>query len=321
MDRKQSNLEKAKEMNDILYLGKEFVVIDLETTTLSPEKGGMIIEVAGVKIKDNKIVDTFNQLINPERKIYSRVTELTGITNEMLQGKPVYGEVLPKFYRFIGNAIVVAHNAPFDWDRYLLYFFPKVGIFPTNKVIDTLLLSKLYFPNKSRYSLDEMCKELGVKLENHHRALNDSLATAEMLLIFKEKYATKLYNPSFVLEGEQMDLFNLAFQMEEEEKEEVAEKAPLQLEMGETSKEKKEVPEKKEYKVKRVKYWEKRVNKNKCYKRLYVTLSNGTVFFDIPTKTWYNKDVQESIDFEAVHESVLRYLNLQSVEELCNYRN
>jgi DNA polymerase III subunit epsilon len=318
MDKKQSkNLDKAKEMNDILYLGKEFVVIDLETTTLSPEKGGMIIEVAGVKIKDNQIVDTFNQLINPERKIYSRVTELTGITNEMLEGKPVYGEVLPQFYRFIGNAIVVAHNAPFDWDRYLLHFFPKVGIFPTNKVIDTLLLSKLYFPNKSRYSLDEMCKELGIKLENHHRALNDSLATAEMLILFKKKYATQLYNPSFVLEGEQMDLFNLAFEMEEESVTEV----PLQLEIEDASKEKNEPQAKKEYRIKRVKYWEKQVNKNRCYRRLYVTLSNGTVYFDVSTKTWYNKDIKESIDFEALNESVLRYLNLQNVEELCNYRN
>lgn len=316
-EKKLSTLEKAKEMNDILFLGEEFVVLDLETTALSPEKGGMIIEIAGVKVKDNIIIDTFSQLINPERKIYGKTTQITGITNEMVAGKPVYGQVLPQFYRFLGNAIVVAHNAQFDWDRFLLHFFPKVGIYPTNKVIDTLPLAKLYFPDQPKHSLDAICALLDISLDNHHRALDDSIATAHILMAFKKHHATQLYKQDYALEGEQVDLFNYAFEMEETKVEEVN----LTLQIEETPEPQETVQQLKEYQIKRVKYWEKNVGANKCFRRLYVTVSGGTTYFDIHTRTWYNKDMKETIDFEGLKESVLKYLNLQTVDDLCDYRN
>jgi DNA polymerase-3 subunit epsilon len=318
MDKKKlSVLERAKEMNDLLLLGEEFVVADIETTALSPEKGGMIIELAGVKVRNGEVVETFSQLINPERKIYPKTTELTGITNEMVQGKPVYGQVLPEFFRFLGNAIFVAHNSSFDWDRFLLYFFQKVGVFPTNKVIDTLALAKLYFPDKQRHSLGEMCLELGISLENHHRALDDSMATTDMLLAFKNHHATELYNPNFTLEGEQVDLFNLAFDIENE-----IEEVNLDLQVEKAPQPKEDVLTAiSEYSVKRVKYWERAVTNDKYFRRLYVTLSVGTAYFDIHTKIWYNKDVKETVDFEGLKQSVLKYLNLNTVEDLCDYRN
>jgi DNA polymerase III subunit epsilon len=322
-EKKLSTLDKAKEMNDILFLGNEFVVADIETTALSPEKGGMIIEVAGVKIKDNEIVETFSTLINPERKIYPKTTELTGITNEMVQGQPVYGQALPDFFRFLGNAIFVAHNSGFDWDRYLMHFFPKVGIYPTNKVIDTLALAKLYLPDNENHKLDTLCNQFGISLDNHHRALDDSKATAEMLLAFKKYHCTQLFNPSYTLEAEQVDLFNLAFEMGDNEVEEVY--LDLEVEEAPETQTQSKVEEKtnttKQYNVKRVKYWEKAVTKNKYYRRLYVTIPSGTAYFDIHTQTWYNKDVKETVDFEGLTESVLRYLKLNTVDDLCNYRN
>ena len=312
--KKLSVIERAKEMNDMLMLGEEFVVADIETTALSPEKGGMIIELAGVKIRGGEIVETFSELIDPERKIYPKTTELTGITNEMVKGKRVYGQVLPDFFRFLGNAIFVAHNSQFDWDRFLLHFFNKVGIFPTNKVIDTLALSKLYFPDNPSHKLNDMCAELGVSLENHHRALDDSMATAHMLLAFKQYHAKQLYDPTYSLAGEQVDLFNLAFDMEGDSEE-------IQLDLSAEEPKEEEVVVNKTYSVRRVKYWEKSVGKNKMYRRLYVTIASGTAYFDIHTKTWYNKDVKETVDFDGLKESVLKYLNLNTVEDLCDYRN
>ena len=298
----------------MLYLGDEFVVTDIETTALSPEKGGMIIEIGAVKVKGTEIVDTFSSLINPERKIYSKTIEITGITNEMLQGQPVYGQVLPEFYRFLGNAIFVAHNSEFDWDRYLMYFLPKVGIFPTNKVIDTLALSRLYFPNNEKHTLDVMCEMFHIPLKNHHRALDDAMATARLLIEYKRNFATKLINPSFTFESEQLDLFNLALNEAN-----VTTKTPINVETVDTQESKENT--KKNYKIKRVKYWEKQVNRNKCFRRIYVLLPEGNAYFDIHTKTWYNKDIKESVDFEVLSESVLRYLNLNTVDELCNFRN
>lgn len=311
--KKPSVIERAKEMNDMLMLGEEFVVADIETTALSPEKGGMIIELAGVKIRDGVIVETFSELIDPERKIYPKTTELTGITNEMVKGKPVYGHVLPEFYRFLGNAIFVAHNSNFDWDRFLVHFFNKVGIFPTNKVIDTLALSKLYFPDNSSHKLNDVCAQLGISLENHHRALDDSMATAHMLLNFKQHHAKALYDPNYSLAGEQVDLFNLAFDMTDE-----AEDVRLEM-MKEEPKE--ELVVKKTYSVRRVKYWEKSVGKDKMFRRLYVTIPSGTAYFDIHTKTWYNKDVKDTVDFDGLKDSVLKYLDLNTVDDLCDYRN
>lgn len=311
--KKLSVIERAKEMNDMLMLGEEFVVADIETTALSPEKGGMIIELAGVKIRDGVIVETFSELIDPERKIYPKTTELTGITNEMVKGKPVYGQVLPEFFRFLGNAIFVAHNSNFDWDRFLVPFFNKVGIFPTNKVIDTLALSKLYFPDNPSHKLNDMCAELGINLENHHRALDDSMATAHMLLAFKQYHAKQLYDPSYSLGGEQVDLFNLAFDMEDES-------GDVRLDMMKEEP-KEEMLVKKTYSVRRVKYWEKSVGKDKMYRRLYVTVSSGTAYFDIHAKTWYNKDMKDAVDFDGLKDSVLKYLNLNTLEDLCDYRN
>lgn len=319
--KKLSTIDRAKEMNDILFSGTEFVVADIETTALSPEKGGMIIEIAGVKIKDNQIIDTFSQLINPERKIYPKTTELTGITNEMVKGQPVYGLVLPEFYRFLGDAIFVAHNAPFDWDRYLLHFFSKVGIFPTNKVIDTLALSKLYFPDLEKHTLDAMCREFDITLINHHRALDDTKATAELLIEFKKNFATQLYNSTYTLEAEQLDLFNMSVQMGNQQDVYMdleVEKAPVVGEEAVNTPANKEV---KEYKIKRVKYWEKEAGRNQYYRRLYVMLSIGSAYFDIHTKAWYNKDIKENVDFEILKESVLKYLNLNTVDDLCSYRN
>lgn len=287
---------KALIMNDLLLKSDRFVVIDIEVTSLSPNKGGRIIEVAGVKIEGGRITETFSQLVNPEQKIYQKTIQLTGITNEMLEGKPVYGQVLPQFYRFIGDAVVVSHNAMFDWDRFLIYFFKKVGIIARNPVIDTMVLSKLYYPYRKKFGLAEMCAETGIQMDRHHRALDDAMSAAMLLLYFKENLAPQFAQAEETI-PEQLELF--------------AVETPSPTSVS--------IP--KVLKIKRVSYWEKQITKKKKMERIYVTTSIGTVYFDVPTRTWYNKDVNDAIDFDALQQAVLTYLKLDSIEELCQFRN
>jgi DNA polymerase-3 subunit epsilon len=299
--------EKAIQMNELLLRSTRFVVGDIETTTFSPEKGGRIIEVAGVKIENGKIIDRFSQLIDPQLKIPPKITEITNITNEMVKGMPVFGQVLPDFYQFIGDAVFVAHNAMFDWDRFLTFYFKKVGIIAKNPVICTKVLAKMYFPYWEKHDLKAICLGAGVNLENHHRALDDSDVLAQVLLQWKQLEAPRYDTGSVYvppqLEVVEQDLFS--------------EPAPNLVLVEETKPE--EVPL--TFKIKRVSYWEKDVTKQKKMQRIYMLLSLGNVYFDIPSKTWYNKDVQVSLDFDEVQRRVLGYLKLSSLDELCNYRS
>jgi len=277
----------AEDMNDLLMIGTSFVVTDIETSALSPEKGGMIIELGAVKIEEGKIVDRFQQLIYPERKVYQKTTQLTGITNDMLEGKPTYPSVLRDFYTFLGDSVFVAHNASFDWDRFLLYFFQTVGLFPKNQVIDTLALSRLYLPHRENHRLDDVCASLGIDIANYHRASDDAEATAQMLLIFKEQFAKTKYNAHYQRDAKQVDLFDLLPDN------------PLQKENKQTA----------GIKVKRVQYWEKNINASHTLKRLYVDLNKGAVYYDINRHTWFNKNSDETLDFKAVQEAVKAHLN------------
>lgn len=284
----------AEEMNDILMIGTSFVVTDIETTALSPEKGGMIIEIGAVKIENGEIVDRFQQLIHPERKVYQKTTQLTGITNEMLEGQPTYPSVLRDFYEFLGDSVFVAHNVGFDWDRFLCHFFKTIGLFPNNQVIDTLALSRLYLPHRENHRLDEVCASLDISIENYHRASDDAEATAKMLLIFKERFAKTMYNTHYQLDAKQVDLFDLL------------------LDEVDVKEEKKETG----LKVKRVQYWEKTINTSRTLKRLYVELNKGTVYYDVNRHTWFNKDSDDTLDFREVQEAVRGYLHCDIEEYL-----
>ena len=283
---KKSTKEKALDMEKLLVSATEFVALDIETTTLSPLKGGRIIEIGAVKVRNGEIVDRFQQLVHPEQKVYAKTIELTGITNEMLEGQPVFGQVLPQFYKFIGNAVVVAHNANFDWDRFLLHFFKRVGIQPTNQVIDTLALAKLYCEKRRTYGLGELCREFNIDLENHHRAFADAEATAKLALYFKEHFT-------------QGSLFDVQEQVEE---------PALVLQME-------------PFRIMSARYWERQVSARSKIQRIYVNLTCGTVYFDINSQSWYNKNVESYVDFELVQEKVLEYLKLNNLTDLSFYRN
>jgi DNA polymerase-3 subunit alpha (Gram-positive type) len=154
----------------------EYVVFDFETTGTQPDVNE-IIEIGAVKVKGGEIVDKFHALIKPEENIPEITTEITGITQEMLNDKPPIQDILPKFLDFIDGAVLVAHNAIFDY-RFLRSWVSKLyGRVFEQTYIDTLSMAKSLLTIK-RFSLDKVVKALGLSDFNHHRADEDAHVTA-----------------------------------------------------------------------------------------------------------------------------------------------
>ncbi|KHC90409.1 DNA polymerase III PolC [Thermotoga sp. Mc24] len=170
--------------DDSSFENATFVVLDFETTGLDPQVDE-IIEIGAVKIQGGQIVDEYHTLIKPSREISRRSSEITGITQEMLENKRSIEEVLPEFLGFLENSIIVAHNANFDY-RFLRLWIKKVmGLNWERPYIDTLALAKSLLKLRS-YSLDSVVEKLGLGPFRHHRALDDARVTAQVFLRFVE---------------------------------------------------------------------------------------------------------------------------------------
>jgi DNA polymerase-3 subunit alpha (Gram-positive type) len=157
-----------------------FIVFDLETTGLSADVD-RIIEIGAVKIKNGEIVDRFNTFVNPEIPISFKTENLTGINDSMVISAPKIQQALVDFLEFCEDAVLVAHNAGFD-TSFIEKKAKEQGIEVNPTYIDTVLLAQFAIPNLNNYKLDTLCKHLGVSLENHHRAVDDAKATADIFL-------------------------------------------------------------------------------------------------------------------------------------------
>ena len=175
---------------DKLIQDETFIVFDLETFGLNSHEHP-IIEIGAIKVQGTRIVDSFSQLINPGMSIPEKIQEITSITNSMVADMPKIEEVLPKFMEFVGDATMVAHNARFDMSFIRRECKRIMGIDYDPSVIDTLQMARDVMPDLKGYGLGSLTKKLGVALENHHRAVDDSQATAGMFIIFLEKYLEK----------------------------------------------------------------------------------------------------------------------------------
>lgn len=171
-------------------LDGEFVVFDLETTGFS-SKNDKIIEIGAVKIKDGEIIDRFSEFVNPERMIPAKIIELTGITDDMVNDSETIDIILPRFMEFVGNSTMVAHNAPFDIS-FIKKNLKDLGKGFNNQVMDTVPLARFLYPELKRVKLNTVAKYLGVSLENHHRAVDDAKATADILVISFKKLKEEL---------------------------------------------------------------------------------------------------------------------------------
>jgi len=157
----------------------EWVVFDTETTGLNAAEN-TLIEIAAVKMRGREIIDQWTELIDPEVEISAKITELTNITNDMVRGQRKLADVLATFKEYVGDAILVAHNAEFDLG-FLRACARRVGMEPfTNIVLDTLTLARKLYPSERSYRLGSLAKKFDVSLVNAHRALDDTVALAEV---------------------------------------------------------------------------------------------------------------------------------------------
>ena len=166
-----------------------YCVLDLETTGFSfrTEK---ITEIGIMKYKNGEVIDSFSTFVNPEKPIPPRVVEVTNITDDMVKDAPKIEEVFPKMLEFIGDSVLVAHNADFDIG-FLKYNAAQLGYEFNYTYLDTLRLAKELFPEFKRYKLGLIADKLGITVEVAHRALDDVDTTVKVLRVMMEKLKEK----------------------------------------------------------------------------------------------------------------------------------
>ncbi|TCU75805.1 DNA polymerase III catalytic subunit PolC type [Tissierella praeacuta] len=162
-----------------------YCVLDLETTGFSPvtEK---ITEIGIMKLKDGEVIDKFSTFVNPEKPIPQRVVEITNITDDMVRNAETIDKIFPKMLDFINDSVLVAHNADFDIN-FLRHNAKILGYEFDFTYVDTLSLAREIFPDFKSYKLGRIAKNLGIKVEVAHRALDDVDTTVKVFNIMIER--------------------------------------------------------------------------------------------------------------------------------------
>ena len=183
-------------------LDTEYCVLDLETTGIS-YKTEKITEVGIIKYKNGEVIDEFECFVNPEKPIPPKVVEITHITDDMVKDAETIDKVIPKIIDFIGDSVLVAHNADFDIG-YLKYNFEKYGYKLENTYIDTLRLAKAIFPDLKKYKLGLIADSLKIKVDVAHRALDDVKTLVAVFKVMIERTKEE--------HGKTIDDFDLKFE-------------------------------------------------------------------------------------------------------------
>ena len=168
----------ARRLSELSY-----TVFDTETTGLDPVNGDEIISIGATRIVNGRLLqaETFESLVDPHRAISRASIEVHGITPDLLVGQPTIGQVLPRFWRFAEDTVLVGHNAAFDM-RFLQLKEADTGVKFQQPVLDTLLLAAVVHPSEESQALEAVAGRLGIPVIGRHTALGDALATAEVFL-------------------------------------------------------------------------------------------------------------------------------------------
>ncbi|MBR0925180.1 VRR-NUC domain-containing protein [Bradyrhizobium diazoefficiens] len=170
---------------------QDYVVVDIETTG-SWSNGDRITEMGAVKVRNHRVVDEWHSLLNPQRAIPAKIVQLTGITNEMVRDAPVFAEVADRFMEFMGDGIFVAHNVSFDYG-FIAYEFERIGRRFRFPKLCTCAGMRRRYPGHKSYGLGKLCDIYGISLDNHHRALCDARASAQLLNLINQKRSEERY--------------------------------------------------------------------------------------------------------------------------------
>jgi len=168
----------------------EFVITDLETTGSIKGKD-RIIEIAALRVRNGEVIDQFESLVDPQKKISWQITNLTKITNETVANAPTIEKVLPQFTQFADNGIFVAHNSLFDYS----FIMSELGrlelaVFKPQIEICTFRLARKLLPNVKARGISGLSIYFDYQMENRHRAMSDVLATTFFLNRFLQQLET-----------------------------------------------------------------------------------------------------------------------------------
>lgn len=165
------------------YFTQPIIMLDFETTGMSPEMGERVTEVAAIRIVGGEITERYASLINCGVRIPTFITELTGITQSMVNRAPPNTEVIPQLLEFIGRDALAAHNASFD-EKFLIAEAARVGLKAAHQsLICSVKLSRRVFPGHDSYSLGNICRKLGIRFNGTaHRAEADAEVASYLLL-------------------------------------------------------------------------------------------------------------------------------------------
>ena len=178
------NNGKNQNIDDIVYS-----VLDIETTGLSKQTE-KITEFGIMKVKNGEVIDTFECFVNPEKPIPPKVVEVTNITDDMVKDAETIDKVLPRVLEFVGDSVIVAHNADFDVG-FIKYNAEKLGLEFDNTYIDTLALAKELFPNFKKYKLGIIAENLNIEVDVAHRALADVDTLVKVFNVMLKMFAEK----------------------------------------------------------------------------------------------------------------------------------
>lgn len=168
---------------------REYVSLDLETTGLEPKKD-RIIEIGAVKIKDGEIRKTYATLVDPQMKIPERITKLTGITSQMVEGKPLAREAVKGLLDFCGDLPLLGHNILFDYS-FVKHSAVNMGLDFEKQGMDTLKLARALLPDLESKSLQSLRQYYQLPREEAHRALEDALTTFRLYERFRGEFEEK----------------------------------------------------------------------------------------------------------------------------------
>ena len=171
-----------------------YAIVDIETTG-GFASGNNITEIAIFRFDGNEVIDCFHTLINPEQRIPSFITSLTGITTEMVEQAPIFSEVAQDIFDFTEGCVFVAHNVNFDF-TFLKQSFKALNISFERKKLCTVRLSRKIFPQLPSYSLGNLCGSLNIQITDRHRAKGDAEATVKLLKLLLENDREKFIDQS-----------------------------------------------------------------------------------------------------------------------------
>jgi DNA polymerase III epsilon subunit family exonuclease len=182
------------------------IATDLETTGLYPEQGARICELCFLRIVEDEIVERFSTFVNPERPIPQEVTDITGISDDMVRSAPLFSEIAPRVVRFLaGREPLLAHNAAFDLsflnNQFALCGYGQVQ----NPIVDTLKIARNFFQFESN-ALGKLLASLNIPFpEKLHRAEGDAISTYRLLKVLMERMGPATSFKSFLLTPDQLE--------------------------------------------------------------------------------------------------------------------